>query len=476
MMAFRPIALILALFVISSCAYAPGNSVFSRGRCNVNASEHLQGVDWSTAQKLNLRIRQGDFVPAFLGLFMGRPYVLSIENADDSTHSFRAMEFFTAVAVAGVRVNGGEFEKVQCLDGVTIPPINKTEIRFVAVRDGSYEFEDNSLMMSMAMIGSAGGFITIEAPRTLSDSPLQHLKLFERVPIPLTRDEPKPTGLFDDQEEEPAPSPGLFDDQKDEPPAEPPSGLFDDQEEPPAEPPSGLFDDREEPPAEPPSGLFDDNEEPPAEPPSGLFDDGEAPPAEPPRGLFDDDRPEQPIEASPSLPVETQPPSPEQTDEDPDKNLFGEPVQEPTPEQPEAVPPIVDITPEMPSDDPVKSLFESDPEEEFFMEEEPTEEAVPEKLEAEPIDPEEEFFVKDESDVVAPPESPDAKLDDSEQSPGVMDVVTTEPQPQLPAITPDGFMPLEGPPATLYSDPPDVVIKGPGAGGDSGNDQFDNSG
>ncbi|MBL6941570.1 MAG: hypothetical protein ISR53_05370, partial [Rhodospirillales bacterium] len=305
MLASRPIALFFALIALSSCAYNPENSVFTGGRCTTAYGEYLQGVDWKQASKLNLRIRQGDFLPVYMGLLQDRSYVLTIENADDIGHTFRAMEFFQAVAVAGVRVDGGKFEKVSCLKGVSIPAGKTMEIRLIAVRDGSYEFEDNSLMFSLAMVGSAGGFITIEPPRELTLTPLDHLKLFERKPIEAAPEETKPTGLFDDQEE-PAPSPG---------------GLFDDQETPSTGPPSGLFDD----PA--PEQPIDASPSVPVEP---------APDGEPVESLFQDPslQPEPDQPAVPTDPVDSMfedpsldqaPPTPETA---PDLPVVSAPVQE----------------------------------------------------------------------------------------------------------------------------------------------------
>jgi hypothetical protein len=407
MLAFRPIALFFALIALSSCAYNPENSVFTGGRCTAAYGEYLQGVDWKQAKKLNLRIRQGDFLPVYMGLLQDQSYVLTIENADDIGHTFRAMEFFQAVAVAGVRIDGGKFEKISCLKGVSIPAGKITEIRLIAVRDGSYEFEDNSLMFSLAMVGSAGGFITIEPPRELPLSPLDHLKLFERKPIEDTRQESKPTGLFDDQEEEPAPSPG---------------GLFDDQETPSSDPPSGLFDD--------------------------------------------DPAPEQPIDASPSVPVES---------------LFEDPTLQPEPDQPAAPADSVDSMFEDPSlqipdtapDMPVVSAPVQEPSEPapldfgtdmdtdtddipLLMEDEPVVDPTPEKTDGAPLDDEEEMFVEE-----LLPETP---------------TDTTPSQPQAPLALPDGYEPILGPPADIYSDPPDVVITDPGSGGAAGEDQFDGSG
>ena len=226
MLAFRHTALMFALLFLSSCAYAPGGTGFHWGVCKDDSSQYLQGVDWDQARRLNIRIRQGDFAPTYLGLYMDQPYVLSIENADDGSHSFRAMDFFRAVAVAGVSVDGGDFQEVECLDGVTIPPHTKTALHFVAVRDGTYEFDDNSLMISLAMIGSGGGFITIEPRRTIIESPLKHLNLFDRKPIEITTDRAKLGGSADSAPAPDAPLSGLFDDQENTTPDQP-SSLFD---------------------------------------------------------------------------------------------------------------------------------------------------------------------------------------------------------------------------------------------------------
>lgn len=189
MLAVRPTALTLVLLALSSCAYSPGSTGFPWGinfsgfACKDNSSQFLEGVDWNQAKVIDLRIRQGHFSPTYLGLYMAQPYILKIENADNIDHSFRAFDFFRAVAVAGVSVGGGNFKEIKCLAGVTIPPRTKTALRFVAVRDGTYEFEDESIVNSLAMIGSGGGFITIEPRRRIIERPLKHLGLFDYKPI-----------------------------------------------------------------------------------------------------------------------------------------------------------------------------------------------------------------------------------------------------------------------------------------------------
>ena len=201
MLDFRPTALVFVMLLLSSCAHTPGGKGFPWGinfsgvACKDSSSQFLEGVDWNQARKLDVRIRQGHFSPTYLGLYMGQPYILIIENADDSDHSFRAFDFFRAVAIAGVSADGGDFQEANCISGVTIPPRTKTALRFVAVRDGTYEFDDDSLVNSLAMIGSGGGFITIESRRRIIESPLKHLNLFDHKSIEKSTKRTKLMGL-----------------------------------------------------------------------------------------------------------------------------------------------------------------------------------------------------------------------------------------------------------------------------------------
>ncbi len=449
MKALRPTALMLALFALTSCAYAPGDISFIVNRCGADYSEYLQGIDWEKAKKIKVRIRQGDFRPSYIGMYMEQAYVMSIENADDSSHSFRAIEFFRAVALEGLREVGESFQNVECLDGIAIPPRKTMELRFVAVRDGTYEFDSNPLMISLAMVGSSGGFITIEPPRIISESPLKSLKLRESSALGPVEEEAKPPGLFDDPEEDSGP------------------GLFDDQEET-------------------------------TEPPPGLFDDEDVP-DEPPTGLFDDDEPLQPIEPSPSMPVESVPAPDLEPEEKPDEGLFGEPIQpdvtEPQPDEglfgepaPELVPdetppeaPIVDVTPEIPSDEPAEELFEVDPE--VIEEEEEIVETEPKAPVEELFEPEEELFFEEEPTTEIPDETlPEAPIESVDEVPESVTAETEKtvpeavPVPEVPSAIPEGYAPLDGPPADIYSDPPDAVNTGPGSGGDSGEDLLGSTG
>ena len=60
--------------------------------------------------------------------------------------------------------------------------------------DGTYEFDDDSLVNSLAMIGSGGGFITIEPRRSIIKSPSEHTVLFDYESIVLESERVKVDG------------------------------------------------------------------------------------------------------------------------------------------------------------------------------------------------------------------------------------------------------------------------------------------
>lgn len=267
---FRLAAVITMVFALSACAYGVGGTGVFLADCTKEAARHTDGIDWENARTVNLRIRQGEFSPAYLGLIQGKSYVLTVENGDDDDHYFRAIDFFRSVAVHRISVVGGRTFDKPCVDALTLQAGKTTKVRLVAVRDGSYEFQDNSLLISMALVGSSGGFITIERPRVIPQSPVESLNMFETIPIKPVSMEPQPTpGLFDDQEPEQQSTPGLFDDQAEE------------EKAPSASLRPETF--------RVPEGMF-------AEPSPDAID-------LPAPGVESDWTPEQPIKAAPSVPV-----------------------------------------------------------------------------------------------------------------------------------------------------------------------------
>jgi hypothetical protein len=139
-----------------------------------SVADTIAGADWSRAQTVNLRVRQGDFEPALLNFRNGIPYVLKIENTDDYTYSFKAGEFFETIAVKSLVPVDEGMEAVPegaLLVSVKLAPGETRELSFVPLRSGFYYFENGypglfygGLHLAPLSLGTFGfgGAITIE--------------------------------------------------------------------------------------------------------------------------------------------------------------------------------------------------------------------------------------------------------------------------------------------------------------------------
>ncbi len=267
--AWRPVLLSVALALLSACGQDGVLSSFFGG-CIADAQKHINKADWGKTRTISIRIRQDEFEPMVFRLVQNRPYILVINNGDDSLHYFRAWEFFRSIALDQV-TSGGQIFNGNCTAAVAIEPRKKIELRFVAVRDGRYDFEDNPHLLSFVRLGSASSSISIEPEK------IQLTKfLIHRPPKPTKATPVAPVRAAPIDPVQEQPGEGLFGAPvPEEPPAKPDEGLFDAPvpKEPPAKPTEGLFDSPVKPPAalenrapgRPGEGLFD---EPISKPPS----------------------------------------------------------------------------------------------------------------------------------------------------------------------------------------------------------------
>ena len=211
---FQTAGALLVSALASSCGFFEGTSgalnVFG---CVRYPEKTIGAANWDTARAVDVRIRQGEYRPMVIGLTAERPYVLRIANRDDTNRIFRAGEFFNAVAVGLVRING-EIESHTCLSSVTVAPRSTAEIWFVAMRDGRYEFEDQALPYLFSQ--GASGVIHVGYARVRHVSPVSTLIVPETVPTapmtaPLTtpRSTAPPPSSSGPQPPQAAPSPAV---------------------------------------------------------------------------------------------------------------------------------------------------------------------------------------------------------------------------------------------------------------------------
>ena len=119
----------------------------------------MQAADWARVKTITVRVRRDEFVPMVVTLTQGRPYVMRLLNMDRTSHAFRAPEFFKAIAMESATVGGRELTEA-CPKHVVLESEETAEIRFVAVRDGHYDFKDSTLPFTFG--GGAIGVIAIE--------------------------------------------------------------------------------------------------------------------------------------------------------------------------------------------------------------------------------------------------------------------------------------------------------------------------
>mgnify|MGYP000618005226 CR=1 FL=1 len=205
----RGALLLTVALVLAACTRDGGVSSYLAGGCTDASAKQFEGINWNKARHIKMSVRQDEYSPMVVPLTQGLAYVMSIENKDDDIHNFRATEFFRSVAMAKASV-GDEVLENACIDAVSLEPGQTAEFRFIAVRNGRYDFEDNSMLLAFGTFGGASGSIVVLPKRVVYTSPI-------RIPKNKTNVAPAPTsapvkpvtpggGLFGAPPSEPAPT------------------------------------------------------------------------------------------------------------------------------------------------------------------------------------------------------------------------------------------------------------------------------
>jgi uncharacterized cupredoxin-like copper-binding protein len=214
-LAKRGVLLLTATLILAACTRDGGVSSYLAGGCADASAKRFEGIDWNKVRRIKMRIRQDEYSPMVVTLTQGQAYIMSIKNADDDSHNFRATEFFQSVAMAKASVGDEVFEN-GCIDAVSLGPGQTAELRFIAVRDGRYNFEDNSLLLALSSFGGASGSISIQPKRVVYTPPVRipdKKPVAKPAPVKPVRAKPTPPGegLFGPPTTEPAPpGEGLF--------------------------------------------------------------------------------------------------------------------------------------------------------------------------------------------------------------------------------------------------------------------------
>ena len=128
--------------------------------CVDDPGKHLRGINWLEAEKIDIRIRDGELQPMTVRLSQGKPYVFRVQNRDDWSQRFQSNDFFSAIVVGKSSVDGAE-SKEPCISSVMVEPEKTVEIEFVAVRDGRYPVEVRSILKPPMLPGVGHGVVSI---------------------------------------------------------------------------------------------------------------------------------------------------------------------------------------------------------------------------------------------------------------------------------------------------------------------------
>ena len=149
---------------VSGCSmFSSAPSIFV-GDCLSDRLDIVENADWATALTVKIRIVDDNWRPMVMYLEKDRPYILTVENVDDSSHSFWAPRLLKeGVALESVQI-GDKAPAKGCVNGVRLEPHSQITLRLVPVWEGRYEIDDGALSMIPGQ--RTDGVVNIVQPRS----------------------------------------------------------------------------------------------------------------------------------------------------------------------------------------------------------------------------------------------------------------------------------------------------------------------
>jgi len=156
-------ASVVAAVALSGCTTFLKNTSAALEGCLSDRLDIVENVDWTAVPSNRLRIVDNNFRPMVMYLEKGRPYSLTVENADPSVHYIWAPSLLKqGVALQSVQI-GDKAPAKGCVNGVRIEPRSTVTLRFVPVWDGRYEISDSNTPLAPGQY--ADGVFHIVEPR-----------------------------------------------------------------------------------------------------------------------------------------------------------------------------------------------------------------------------------------------------------------------------------------------------------------------
>ena len=115
-----------------------GPLLSARPACERNPAL-VAAADWSTVDRVEIRITRKGFEPHRVELRRHQPAMLRVTNADDRPRVFNAPKFFSAAALGTVMLDDRPLAAL-CPEDIDIPPGSILRIRVVPEQNGRYPF------------------------------------------------------------------------------------------------------------------------------------------------------------------------------------------------------------------------------------------------------------------------------------------------------------------------------------------------
>jgi len=136
---------LVAVLGLSACAMDSHTPQALLQGCMPDRLDFVENVEWQGIVPNRIRIIDGNYRPMVMYLEKDRPYILTIENVDASSHNVWAPGLLKqGVALDSIQI-GDKAPAKGCVNGVRVLPRSEVTLRFVPVWEGRYELYDMGL-------------------------------------------------------------------------------------------------------------------------------------------------------------------------------------------------------------------------------------------------------------------------------------------------------------------------------------------
>ena len=121
-----------------------------------DVAARVEAVDWTQSEIVTVDLSEFKFEPTTLRFQEGVDYRLLLRNTGDRPHTFVSEGFFKAIAAEKL-ISADGMIATPYLQTIEVLPGSEKELRFVAVRQGTYDLECTVLLH--ALFGMEGKIV-----------------------------------------------------------------------------------------------------------------------------------------------------------------------------------------------------------------------------------------------------------------------------------------------------------------------------